>query len=257
MVKDLIEFFENQLGKKINLYKYNKNDILKENHQVVVWDNQKYVIELIEENNINNLKGNFYLIYQKNVNKTLLNEILTTLYEDVNIVNYKGNFILNTNNIDSINKDTPQIIETESYEKTYIINLGQIKSKDEFDIKLDLTKKLKKYIAIENSDRKYFDIFDLALYNMIELCGTDIIYKNLFDYNLIDKIDNLVLETGIAFIENGFNISKTSNNIYLHRNTLIYRLEKIKDILGMDIKNFNEACIYYVIVKNYLVNKTI
>ncbi len=68
MVKDLIEFFESQLGKKINLYKYNKNDILKENHQVVVWDNQKYVIELIEENNINNLKGNFYLIYQKNVN---------------------------------------------------------------------------------------------------------------------------------------------------------------------------------------------
>ncbi len=92
---------------------------------------------------------------------------------------------------------------------------------------------------------------------MIEICGTDIIYKNLFDYNLIDKIDNLVLETGIAFIENGFNISKTSNNIYLHRNTLIYRLEKIKDILGMDIKNFNEACIYYIIVKNYLVNKTI
>ncbi|WP_394862313.1 hypothetical protein [Paraclostridium bifermentans] len=88
-MKDLIEFFESQLGKKINLYKYNKNDILKENHQVVVWDNQKYVIELIEENNINNLKGNFYLIYQKNVNKTLLNEILTTLYEDVNIVNYK------------------------------------------------------------------------------------------------------------------------------------------------------------------------
>lgn len=257
MVKDLIEFFESQLGKKINLYKYNKNDILKENHQVVVWDNQKYVIELIEENNINNLKGNFYLIYQKNVNKTLLNEILTTLYEDVNIVNYKGNFILNTNNIDLINKDTPQIIETESYEKTYIINLGEIKSKDEFDIKLDLTKKLKKYIAIENSDRKYFDIFDLALYNMIEICGTDTIYKNLFDYNLIDKIDNLVLETGIAFIENGFNISKTSNNIYLHRNTLIYRLEKIKDILGMDIKNFNEACIYYIIVKNYLVNKTI
>ncbi|EQK45421.1 hypothetical protein C671_1883 [[Clostridium] bifermentans ATCC 19299] len=142
-MKDLIEFFESQLGKKINLYKYNKNDILKENHQVVVWDNQKYVIELIEENNINNLKGNFYLIYQKNVNKTLLNEILTTLYEDVNIVNYKGNFILNTNNIDLINKDTPQIIETESYEKTYIINLGEIKSKDEFDIKLDLTKKLK------------------------------------------------------------------------------------------------------------------
>ena len=257
MVKDLIEFFESQLGKKINLYKYNKNDILRENQQVVFWDNGKYIIEIIEEDNMNNLKGNFYLIHQKNINKGILNEILKTLYEDINIINYKGNFILNTKKVDLINKDTPQIIETESYEKTYIIDLGEIKSKDEFDIKLDLTKKLKKYISIENSDRKYFNIFDLALYNIVELCGADIIYKNLFDYNLIDKVDSLVLETGIAFIENGFNISKTSNNIYLHRNTLIYRLEKIKDILGMDIRNFNEACIYYIIVKSYLVNKSI
>lgn len=256
-MKDLIEFFENQIGKKINLYKFKEDDIIKENQQVVAWNNQKYIIELIEEDEINNFKGNFYLIHQKNINKDLLNEILTTLYEDVNIINYKGNYILNTKNLDLINKDTPQIIETESYEKTYIINLGEIKSKDEFDLKIELISKLRKYITIENSGRKYFNIFDLALYNMIELCGTDIIYKNLFNYNLIDKVDNLVLETGIAFIENGFNISKTSNNIYLHRNTLIYRLEKIKDTLGMDIKNFNEACIYYIIVKNYLLNNYI
>lgn len=255
-MRDLIEFFESQIGKKINLYKFKEDDIVKENQQVVVWNDQKYIIEL-KEDNIKNLKGYFYLIYQKNINKDLLNEILTTLYEDVNIINYKGNYILNTKNLDLINKDTPQIIETESYEKTYIINLGEIKSKDEFDIKINLISKLRKYILIENNDRKYFNIFDLALYNMIELCGSDITYKNLFDYNLIGKIDNLVLETGIAFIENGFNISKTSNNIYLHRNTLIYRLEKIKDILGIDIKNFNEACIYYMIVKKYLVNKTI
>ncbi|MGL5642821.1 MAG: PucR family transcriptional regulator, partial [Paraclostridium sp.] len=117
--------------------------------------------------------------------------------------------------------------------------------------------KLKKYIFIENSDRKYFSVYDLALYNLIDLVGKDKIYTTLFDYGLIDKIDNLVLETGIAFIENGFNISKTSNNIYLHRNTLIYRLDKIKDVLGMDIRNFNEACIYYVIVKDYLMNKNL
>ncbi|WP_270648226.1 helix-turn-helix domain-containing protein, partial [Paeniclostridium hominis] len=97
----------------------------------------------------------------------------------------------------------------------------------------------------------------LNLYNLIDLIGKDKSYPIVFDYNLIDKIDKLVLEAGIAFIENGFNISKTSNNIYLHRNTLIYRLEKIKDILGMDIRNFNEACIYYLIVKNYLINKNI
>lgn len=108
-----------------------------------------------------------------------------------------------------INQYTPQIVETETYEKTYILNLGKIESKEEFD------------------------------------------------YELIDKIDNLVLETGIAFIENGVNISKASNNIYLHKNILIYRLDKIKDVLGMDIRNFNEACVYYIIVKDYLMNKNL
>ncbi|MEG2985096.1 MAG: helix-turn-helix domain-containing protein, partial [Peptostreptococcaceae bacterium] len=176
------------------------------------------------------------------------------LYEDINIINYKKNYILNTNDSNLINRYTPQIVETETYEKTYIMNLGKIGSKEEFDLKIDLSNKLKKYIFIEHSDRKYFDIYDLALYNLIDLVGKDKSYPILFDYGLIDKIDSLVLETGIAFIENGFNISKTSNNIYLHRNTLIYRLDKIKDVLGMDIKNFNEACIYYVIVKDYLMN---
>lgn len=137
------------------------------------------------------------MIYQNNIN------------EDINIINYKNNYILNTSDTSLINQYTPQIVETETYEKTYIMNLGKIESKEEFD------------------------------------------------YGLIDKIDNLVLETGIAFIENGFNISKTSNNIYLHRNTLIYRLDKIKDVLGMDIRNFNEACVYYIIVKDYLMNKNL
>ncbi|WP_373598520.1 PucR family transcriptional regulator [Paraclostridium bifermentans] len=254
-MKGLINFFEEQLGKKVNIYKYKKGKIIKKSQQIVVWDNKEYIVEVIE-NNINiKLNGNFYLIYQKNINKEILDKVFKSLYETVNIIKYNGNYILNTNELGLIDENTPQIIETEVYEKTYIINLGTISNREEFDLKIDLANRLKRYIFIENSDRKYFDIYDLGIYNLIELVRKEKSYPTLFDYNLIDKVDNLVLETGIAFIENGFNISKTSNNIYLHRNTLIYRLEKIKDIMGMDIRNFNEALIYYVIVKDYLVSK--
>lgn len=256
-MKGLIEFFEEQLGKKIKVYKYKGGKLLKKSQQIVSWNNKTYIIEVIENDINHNLDGYFYLIYQKNLNEEILNQVFKSLYEDINIINYKGNYILNTNDLNLIDKYTPQIIETESYTKTYIINLGKINNKKEFDFKIDLSNRLKKYIFIENSNRKYFNIYDLNLYNLIDLIGKDKSYPILFDYNLIDKIDKLVLEAGIAFIENGFNISKTSNNIYLHRNTLIYRLEKIKDILGMDIRNFNEACIYYLIVKNYLINKNI
>jgi sugar diacid utilization regulator len=256
-LKGLIEFFEEQLGKKINVYKYKGEEKLKESQQVVVWNNENYIIDIVTDDINCNLKGYFYLIYQKHINEDVLNQVFKGLYKDVNIINYKNSYILNINNSSLVDEYTPQIVETESYTKTYIINLGKINNKEEFDFKIDLSNRLKKYIFIENNNRKYFDIYDLALYNLIDLAGKDKAYSILFDYNLIDKVDNLVLEAGIAFIENGFNISKTSNNIYLHRNTLIYRLEKIKDILGMDIKNFNEACIYYLIVKNYLINKNI
>ena len=256
-MKGLIEFFEDQLGKKINVYKYKDEEQLKESQQVVAWNNEKYIIDIVTDDISCNLNGYFYLIYQKHINEDVLNQVFKGLYEDVNIINYKNSYILNINDASLVDEYTPQIVETESYTKTYIINLGKINNKEEFDFKIDLSNRLKKYIFIENNNRKYFDIYDLALYNLIDLAGNDKAYPILFDYNLIDKVDNLVLEAGIAFIENGFNISKTSNNIYLHRNTLIYRLEKIKDILGMDIKNFNEACIYYLIVKNYLINKNI
>lgn len=254
-MKSLIDFFEVKLGRKVNIYPYSSGDVLSSCAEVVSWNNETYAVELIDDLLEFNLKGYFYLIYQPNINEEVLNQVFYSLYDDVNIINYEGNYILNIKDKELIDKSTPQIVELECYMKTYIMFLGEVKSTEELEFKIKLSNKLKKYIFIENSDRKYFDIYDLALYNIIDCVGCDDIYGKLFDYSLIDKIDSLVLEAGIAFIENGFNISKTSSSIYLHRNTLIYRLDKIKDILGMDIKNFNEAVVYYVIVKNYLASK--
>ena len=68
----------------------------------------------------------------------------------------------------------------------------------------------------------------------------------------IKNIDENLLSTGIHFIENGLNISKTSSILFLHRNTLIYRLEKIKECLNLDLKNFKDAFIFYLSVKSFL-----
>ncbi|MPM74597.1 hypothetical protein SDC9_121585 [bioreactor metagenome] len=68
-------------------------------------------------------------------------------------------------------------------------------------------------------------------------------------------MDKNLLHTGISFIENDLNISKTSSYLFLHRNTLIYRLEKIKEILGLDIKTFKDAFIFYISIKSYFISK--
>ena len=49
------------------------------------------------------------------------------------------------------------------------------------------------------------------------------------------------LQTVSRFFEHGLNISETARDLYLHRNTLVYHLEKIEKKTGLDIRRFEDA----------------
>lgn len=53
--------------------------------------------------------------------------------------------------------------------------------------------------------------------------------------------DKELIECINAFFKNNLNISETSRNAFLHRNTLLYRIEKIYKVTGLNIRNFDEA----------------
>lgn len=55
------------------------------------------------------------------------------------------------------------------------------------------------------------------------------------------KINETLLETLKAFFDNNLSISKTAQTIYVHRNTLLYRLRRVKEITGLDPKKFDDA----------------
>ena len=55
------------------------------------------------------------------------------------------------------------------------------------------------------------------------------------------KMNETLLETLKAFFDNNLNISKTAQAIYIHRNTLLYRLRRVKEITGLDPKKFDDA----------------
>ena len=59
--------------------------------------------------------------------------------------------------------------------------------------------------------------------------------------------DNDLANTAEQFLENNLNVSETSRALYAHRNTLMYRLEKIKRITGLDLKDFSDAVTFRVI----------
>ncbi len=84
------------------------------------------------------------------------------------------------------------------------------------------------------------------------LCETFL--KEVFKTGSIDSLDHETLFTIHKFFENNLNVSETSRKLFVHRNTLVYRLEKIKKLTGLDLREFDHAIIFKIalMVKKYL-----
>ena len=60
--------------------------------------------------------------------------------------------------------------------------------------------------------------------------------------------DNELVRTVKLFFENNLNLSETSKCSFLHRNTLVYRLDKIRKITGLNLRKFNDAVDFKIIL---------
>lgn len=76
----------------------------------------------------------------------------------------------------------------------------------------------------------------------------------VFKKGSIESLDHETLFTIQRFFENNLNVSETSRKLFVHRNTLVYRLEKIKKLTGLDLREFDHAIVFKValMVKKYL-----
>ena len=84
------------------------------------------------------------------------------------------------------------------------------------------------------------------------LCN--IFLAEVFKKNSIDSLDQETLFTINKFFENNLNVSETSRKLFVHRNTLVYRLEKIRKLTGLDLREFDHAIVFKValMVHKYL-----
>lgn len=91
------------------------------------------------------------------------------------------------------------------------------------------------------------------IYNLpTTLC--EIFLREVFKRGSIESLDHETLFTIQKFFENNLNVSETSRKLFVHRNTLVYRLEKIKKLTGLDLREFDHAIIFKIalMVKRYL-----
>lgn len=78
----------------------------------------------------------------------------------------------------------------------------------------------------------------------ISLC--EMFLEEVFHGNTMEQLDKETLMTVNSFFENNLNISETARQMYLHRNTLGYRLDKITRTTGLDVKKFDDALTFKI-----------
>ena len=85
----------------------------------------------------------------------------------------------------------------------------------------------------------------------------EIFLGEVFKKGSLESLDRETLMTVQAFFENNLNVSETSRKLFVHRNTLVYRLEKIRKVTGLDLREFEHAVTFKValMVKKYLQSK--
>ena len=132
----------------------------------------------------------------------------------------------------------------------------------------DLAKSYKEaQIAIEvgkvfDTERYIINYENLGIGRLIYQLPTtlcEMFLLEVFKKNPIDSLDEETLYTIHKFFENNLNVSETARKLFVHRNTLVYRLEKIKKLTGLDLREFDDAITFKValMVKKYLTSRGI
>nr|WP_294661999.1 helix-turn-helix domain-containing protein [uncultured Blautia sp.] len=107
------------------------------------------------------------------------------------------------------------------------------------------------------SERNVFGYRNLGIGRLIyqlpeEIC--EMFIEEIFAGESLEAIDGETLNIIRTFFENNLNLSETSRQLYVHRNTLVYRFEKIQKKFGLDLRSFEDALTFKIamLVSGYL-----
>ncbi len=158
-----------------------------------------------------------------------------------------------------------ETLTTESYPKRVYIGISTI-----VESLKDLAKAYKEArIALEvgkvfDTERNVISYNNLGIGRLIYQLPTTLceaflqeVFKKGSLESLESRDDDTQMKTVRAFFDNDLNVSKTAESLYVHRNTLVYRLEKIRKLTGLDLREFDHAVTLKValMVRKYLASK--
>ena len=187
--------------------------------------------------------------------------VLSMGEDDVVLVQQLGDNV----EMSDLEKTAAQIEETlrVNGESTVVVGIGTVATHLR-----DLAKSYKEaQMAIEvgkvfDTEKYIISYENLGIGRLIYQLPTtlcEMFLQEVFKKNPIDSLDKETLFTINKFFENNLVLSETARKLFVHRNTLVYRLEKIKKLTGLDLREFDDAITFKValMVKKYLASRGI
>ena len=100
------------------------------------------------------------------------------------------------------------------------------------------------YVEKETIAYRYLGIGRLIYQLPMSLC--EMFIHEVFGDEIPDVFNEETTTTIQKFFENNLNISETARQLYVHRNTLVYRLERLEKVIGLDIRKFDDAMTFKI-----------
>ena len=148
-------------------------------------------------------------------------------------------------------------------EGCYVVGIGSVttqlkdlaRSFKEAQISVEIGKVFEEEVTLLNFES--LGIGRLIYQLPTTLC--EMFLSEVFKKGSIESLDEETLFTIYKFFENNLNVSVTARKLFVHRNTLVYRLEKIKKLTGLDLRQFDHAIVFKValMVRKYLSSREI
>ncbi len=163
--------------------------------------------------------------------------------------------------VEKMARSIADTISTEFYSKvaigigTVVDNIKDLsRSYKEAQVALDVGK-------VFDTEKDIISYDNLGIGRLIYQLPTslcEMFLQEVFKKGPLESLDRETLLTIQAFFENNLNVSETSRKLFVHRNTLVYRLEKIRKLTGLDLREFEHAITFKValMVKKYLSSKS-
>ncbi len=195
------------------------------------------------------MKKYYMHVYVENENSTYKKIIEQTLHlEEITFADEYFIVIANSNDIINDANILYNNILLDAYYQTFIAIAGQVNNIDKSELKKRCIN-IKSY-RDKNFPQKnilnYSEIFLHNISNTIEKKDRDYLFKTIFCREFNTFLDDEIIKTIDSLFENNLNLTETSKKIFIHRNTLLYRIERIKQITGYDLRKFSDAIIFKI-----------